>query len=618
MKRPSAGTSAANVLPTLIGYDGSNPGVSQVSRFRDDVWDFSNENQNPTTDNSSKRIRWAFVTPDGGRFTDPGFRRLCESSKQFIYALLWHPVDEAPFVASAAVQLFCRMKHFITQLLAYQYPILRFKDVLPHHCEDYVESVLAMDLSASYKYNRIHILQKLFQYRHVMTDGLVVDPFQGKPPVRKIAGYSHASQLETQTEIIPDEILGPLVRLALEYVEAADYVFDAFDGTERIRKARCNFAYRAKRYLRELAMSSYGLEGTRFAGGIHTVRQLHQELGHLQTACFVLIAFATGMRISEILSLRKGCCEIQKERGQPDLVWLRSRVFKMQGVPAGRPARWLGGPVCAKAVAVLEGLIGRLRQRTNAPYLWQPTPAFQRRRAPRPLVAISIAYRLSIFVAQSGIKDAHGHPFHIHPHMFRRTFARHVARHDTTNLLALQEHFKHASLWMTDYYVGNDHELWTLMIEEEEKLYLDSFDKALRSDRLAGPGGTHLKKKIDEAIADGRLPKDFRGEAGSHLRKEMVRNLVESGQRVYPCAASNYCWFRPESALCTQGDHPLLKCCNPGACANSIITPEHKPFWEKIQRDCENLMEQKTKAEPYQRALLDIHAISAKILRGLE
>ena len=228
-----------------------------------------------------------------------------------------------------------------------------------------------------------------------------------------------------------------------------------------------------------------------------------------------------------------------------------------------------------------------------------------------------MALRLRSFVAMVGIKDIDGRPFHLHPHMFRRTFARHVARHDTTNLLALKDHFKHTSLWMTDYYVGSDHELWTLMIEEEEKLFLESFDKALRSDHLAGPGGRDLKRKIDEAIADGRLPQEFRGEAGSHLRKGMIRDLVEAGQRVYPCAASNYCWFRPESALCTQGDHPLLKRCNPGACANSIVTPEHKPYWEKVRSDCESLMEQKPEAEPYQRALADIHAVSSKILRGL-
>jgi hypothetical protein len=202
--------------------------------------------------------------------------------------------------------------------------------------------------------------------------------------------------------------------------------------------------------------------------------------------------------------------------------------------------------------------------------------------------------------------------------MFRRTFARHVARYDTTNLLALKEHFKHASLWMTDYYVGSDLELWTLMMEEEEKLFFESFDKALQAKHLAGPGGVHLKKRIDEAIADGRLPREFRGEAGSHLRKEMIRDLVESGQRVYPCAASNYCWFRPESALCTRGNHPLLKRCNPGACTNSIITLEHKPHWEKVERDCQELLELKPQAEPYQRALQDIHAVSRKILGDLK
>jgi hypothetical protein len=170
---------------------------------------------------------------------------------------------------------------------------------------------------------------------------------------------------------------------------------------------------------------------------------------------------------------------------------------------------------------------------------------------------------------------------------------------------------------MTDYYVGSDMELWTLMMEEEEKLLFESFDKALRSEQLAGPGGARLKKKIDEAISDGRLPKEFRGEAGDHLRKQMIRDLVESGQRVYPCAASNYCWFRPESALCTQEDLPLLKRCNPGACTNSIITAEHRPHWEKVKRDCEELMAQKPQAEPYQKALRDIHAVSGKILRDL-
>jgi hypothetical protein len=215
------------------------------------------------------------------------------------------------------------------------------------------------------------------------------------------------------------------------------------------------------------------------------------------------------------------------------------------------------------------------------------------------------------------LKDSGGRLFHIHPHMFRRTFARYVARHDTTNLLALKEHFKHLSLTMTDYYVGHDLELWMLMEEETEKVSFESFDKAMRADQLGGAGGARLKKKIDAAIAEGRLQKDFRGEAGNHLRKKMILDLAEAGQRIYPCAASNYCWFQSESALCTEGNRPILKHCNPGACLNSIITLEHRPHWEKVRRDCEALMELKPQAEPYQRALQDIHAVSSKILRDL-
>lgn len=181
-----------------------------------------------------------------------------------------------------------------------------------------------------------------------MEDGLVIDPLKGEPPGR-VVGWNIASMLEAQTEFIPDEVLGRLVRAALEYIDQfASYLLDASDGVEEIRNRQRCVGYWSPRYLREHAPSAYGLDGTKFEKGLLSARELNKELCYLQTACFVLIAFATGMRVSEILSLREGCCEIQSEPGQPDLVWLRSRVFKMQGVPEGRETRWLGGPICAR------------------------------------------------------------------------------------------------------------------------------------------------------------------------------------------------------------------------------------------------------------------------------
>jgi integrase len=461
-------------------------------------------------------------------------------------------------------------------------------------------------------------MEKLFFYRRVMRDGMIIDPLNGETSGNLI-GWDITSLLEAQTEVIPDETLGVLVRAALDYIDRfAGYLLDVSEAVEAVRQPGRRLDAKSAGCLQRHNPSAYGLDGTKLERGLPSMRELNKELCYLQTACFVLIAFSTGMRVSEILSLREGCCETQTETGQADLIWLHSRVFKMQGVPEGRKAKWLGGPVSARAIDVLEQLTRTTRRRTKVRSLWVPIAALVLK--PRDAGALkgdTIRYRLEVFVTMLGLKDSSGRPFHLHPHMFRRTFARHVVRHDTTNLLALKEHFKHVSLSMTDLYVGSDVELWQLMVAEEEKLLFESFEKALRAERMAGPGGSKLKKKIDAAIAEGRLPKEFRGEAGDHLRKEMIRDLVESGQRIYPCAASNYCWFRPEFALCTQEDHPLLKRCNPGACTNSIITLEHKPHWEKILSDCENLIELKPKAEPYQKAIRNIHTVSRKILQGL-
>ena len=90
-----------------------------------------------------------------------------------------------------------------------------------------------------------------------------------------------------------------------------------------------------------------------------------------------------------------------------------------------------------------------------------------------------------------GLKGSSGRAFHIHPHMFRRTFARYVARYDTTNLLALKEHFKHISLSMTDYYVGNDLELWMLM----EEIFGENSHLGTLAIRI-NPGGRKSKRKI--------------------------------------------------------------------------------------------------------------------------
>ena len=161
------------------------------------------------------------------------------------------------------------------------------------------------------------------------------------------------------------------MRASLQYVEFSGFLLDLSDGVEKIRGCMDpdHFLYLGTRHLRRHAPAAYPLIGTGLEISVRSFRQLNTEMSHLQTACFVLIAFATGMRLSELLSLEEGCCQTETAPEQPDLVWLLSRVFKMQGVPDGRKARWLGGPVCIKAVQVLERLGKRVRRRAKVAYL---------------------------------------------------------------------------------------------------------------------------------------------------------------------------------------------------------------------------------------------------------
>ncbi len=96
-------------------------------------------------------------------------------------------------------------------------------------------------------------------------------------------------------------------------------------------------------------LSEYELEGTRFGRGITSLRQLHKELGYLQTACFVVIAFATGMRLSEILSLRAGVARYRRNRGRrtwcgSEAACLSCREHRRDAVRSGWQARSAPGP----------------------------------------------------------------------------------------------------------------------------------------------------------------------------------------------------------------------------------------------------------------------------------
>jgi hypothetical protein len=108
--------------------------------------------------------------------------------------------------------------------------------------------------------------------------GLVIDPLKGELAtsiVRRPSGSSPA-----KTHIIPEEILGPLVRASLQYVDQfAEYLLDASGKMERIRNGKplADTQYFRKRCLRQHTPSASQLAGTRFEKGLHSLEQFNRE-----------------------------------------------------------------------------------------------------------------------------------------------------------------------------------------------------------------------------------------------------------------------------------------------------------------------------------------------------
>lgn len=597
-----------------------NPTVAASSKFSDLTWDFNNEITNPTYSKCAKMIRWDFEVKEGENFAGPPFSILRLACKQFLYAMLWHPERNKRYKPETVIQQWMILRRFVVFLVGREYPILRFKDVTCHVVDEYLKLLRQPNNKGRMPvkeglYRYYAGLQLLYVYRRKMSDTLQFDPFKGDSP-SKVLGLSSVG-VQAKTACIPDDVLHKLITSALDYVKQSDAIIEADALIKRIlqslpRAHEATVARHVKKQIKDAIAHLEVRSDISFGLGVLNRRTVAKHLIRLRTACFILIAFVTGMRLSEILSIEAGCIESECT-DDGEFIWINSSIHKSLGSGV-TSARWLCGPVAAKAVAVLERLTADFRGGGGCTRLFIPVTRWGLRSWNHTSVTATDANQmLKGYVNWLGLKDDKGDLFRLHSHMFRRTFARHVVRSDTTNLLALKDHFKHVSIAMTDYYVGVDEELQDLLNDEANRLSFESFDKALRSDRLGGPRGKELARQIDVAMANGRLPPEFRGEAGAHLRAEMIAEWVAAGQQIYPCGPGNVCWFREGSAMCTEGDRPVVEICNPTGCPNSVVLPEHASHWRSIKERAEELLRLDPPGEPYKQRLYTIVKIAKKV-----
>ena len=307
---------------------------------------------------------------------------------------------------------------------------------------------------------------------------------------------------------------------------------------------------------------------------------------HLQTACFIAIAYLSGMRPGEALNLERGCHKINPSTRLHELhgtIWKTARTPEDAKDPKGQPRGnpWIVHPLAGQAVEVLERLHTSelLFPKTLRPKAIRGTTPRPNARTGTAQTAAKMTTDITAFIEWVNDycarhqrndpipKDADGN---ITAKRFRRTLAWHIVRRPR-GLVAAAIQYNHISTLVTQGYSGNYHsgfpneltmERWLERVE-----HLTDIDQYLESGgHVSGPAAKQLRERTHQTTAK------FQGRA-LPTRRQAEKLLADPSLQVFK-GEGLHCVFDKAKALCTKTeDVPNLGQCY-SACGNIARTDD--------------------------------------------
>lgn len=536
---------------------------------------------------STAVIDWGFAMPDGSRFTSREWSPLRHAAKRFLLSLHENPPgsQRRPLSLRSFPGVFRTLRSIILWMAADG--TRRFADIDEPAIDRFLTALedrrgnAGGPLAVATVQNHLGLLRMMYLQRAKLPDAPACPPH--RKPARETGLWAQSVSLP----YTPDPVAVPLISGALQLIgEPADKVIALrdemqliFDDARAEGKARMTARIRMMDALkaRRPLLPEWDRSEVMPKGALG---QLNFLADRVTDACFVVIAYLIGARVSEILTLEAGC--IEHERGEAMSMahaWLSGTIHKAFPHDASKPHRWIAPEAVQRAVEVMERLSAPLRTISGQNLLWLvQSPANNVTRtsdAPiRSITGVTMNLRLNTrFAPFLGLPDHEGAPWHLTTHQGRKTFARFVGRRDRTGLFALQKHLGHVTRAMTDRgYVGTDFELVELIDTHVAEETRHALEEMLLAPGLAGKAGRRLSE---------RSP--FRGRTrGGEFDAYVDGLLADSGVRLGVCDWG-YCLYRKQTAACKGDEHgpnPVLRTQSTcAACANFVVSEKHRSVW---------------------------------------
>ncbi|MEU7823026.1 hypothetical protein [Catellatospora sp. NPDC049133] len=315
----------------------------------------------------------------------------------------------------------------------------------------------------------------------------------------------------------------------------------------------------------------------------------------LQAACYITVAYLSGMRDSEVKHLRRGCLYVERDPGGVPYRWkATSLAFKTEPDPAGTTATWTVGAAAARAIAVLEQL-----QRPGVDLLFTPLPhgpGGGKVNQPGNAAAVSSTTntQLRAFIGwvndycaehgrHDGIPDITGRTWRLMTSQFRRTLAWYIARRPG-GAIAGAIAYRHLSIQMFEGYAGTSDSGFRAEVESEQALargeHLMAMIDAHDHDALTGPAADDAARRLAAFAAQSR----YQGMVVTD-RHRLKRLMDRHDPAVYPGAYVT-CVYDHAKALCQQNSSPSSRAvpdfgtCRPLGCRNVALTEANTAAWQ--------------------------------------
>ncbi|MDR5900143.1 hypothetical protein QC823_14265 [Halomonas vilamensis] len=448
--------------------------------------------------------------------------------------------------------------------------IARLGDVTPLVSQQYVDFCKELKgqkgkfLSAGHLTSRFSALETL----HILSqqsDDPMPHPWP-ESSAKHLAGLTGQNRVqEAKTEIIPDDILGPLFQSAVDWLDRADEIISV-----RVQIEDWKSEGRNRGFIRSRLEKLGWTEG-----------EVNKAEMYLQTACMCIVLITSGIRVSELLSLKNQCAfKTQDDQGE-FFHWIRGVSYK---TGAG-DCEWLVAEITHRALGVAERLAGPLQARldqhisdlrTNNPK--DPDIARLREHSHRLFLGVTMNQnnrigtlsKDSALVRINSFADLCRLDWRFAPHQFRRTFAVYAAHSAFGDLRYLRDHFKHWSLDMTILYAMSrlqDADLYDSVGLAALGIKTDILEHWLEPDAILTGGAA-------EPI------RAFRTRTEALATKEDRAEMAKTMSPLIHLRATGVAWCTADTGGCNGGQGIEKTRC--GDCGNAVIDESRKHVWQSI------------------------------------